>query len=103
MATFNPISVFGSTTLAVTGTAGSVTLPTGNGNQLLLQNTGTNLAWWVVGATTATAANTTGASTPIVAGAVILYTIDPGATVLSAISSATGTTTTLYATRCAGT
>ena len=102
MAIFAPICVFGSTTLAVTGTAGSVTLPTGNGNQLLVQNNGANIAWWTTGATSATAANTTGSSTPILAGAVMLYSLDPAATQFSAISSATGTTTTLYISKCAG-
>jgi len=102
MAANTVASVFGSTVLACTGTASSVTLPTGNGNQIMLQNDGTNTAWWVVGVTTATAANTTGASCPQLGGSVMVFTIDPNATVLSGITSATGNTTNLRITRCAG-
>ena len=102
MAATNIASVFGSTVLACTGTASSVTLPTGNGNQLMIQNDGANTGWWVVGTTTATATNATGASTPQIGGSVMIYTIDPNATVISGITSVTGNTTTLRITRCAG-
>ena len=103
MAIFAPISVGSSIPVSVTGTAASVTIPTGPGSQLMVQNAGANTAWWITGVSAATAANTTGTSVPILAGAIMLYTIDPTATVLSAISAATGTTTTLYLSKCAGT
>ena len=102
MSIHNPFTPLGSTVLAVTGTAASITLPTGNGNQLLLQNDGTNAAWFAVGATAATASAATGASTPLIGGAVMIFTIPADATVLSGITTATGTTTTLRVTRGVG-
>ena len=102
MAATNVFTPAGSTTLAVTGTAASVTLPVCNGNQIMIQNTGIAVGWWVVGAVTATASAATGASTPVAPGAVMLFTIDPNATVLSGVTAATGTTTTFYVTRGAG-
>ena len=101
MAIHTPFTPIGSTLLAITGTAASVTLPTGNGDQLMIQNDGSSTAWWVVGVTAATAATAAGASTPQLGGSIMLYTIDPNATVLSGIA-ATGATTTLRITRGAG-
>ena len=102
MAIFAPFTPMGSTLLAITGTAASVTLPVCNGNQLMIQNDGTSTAWWITGVTTATAATAAGLSTPQLGGSIMLYTIDPNATVLSGIA-ATGATTTLRITRGAGT
>ena len=102
MSIFQPFTPIGSTVLACTGTAASVTLPTGNGNQLLLQNDGTSAAWFTTGAVTATASAATGASTPILGGAIMIFTIPPDATVLSGITTATGTTTTLRVTKGVG-
>jgi hypothetical protein len=102
MAIFAPISVGSTIPLAVTATAASVTIPSGPGSQLLVQNAGGNTAWWLTGVNSATATAVTGTSTPILAGAIMLYTIAPDATQFSAIS-ATGTTPTLYITKCAGT
>ena len=102
MAIFAPISVGGTIPLSVTATAASVTIPNGPGSQLLVQNAGTNTAWWATGVSTATAAITTGNSCPILAGAIMLYTIDPSATQFSSLA-ATAATTTLYITKCAGT
>jgi uncharacterized protein YcsI (UPF0317 family) len=76
--------------LAVTGTAASVTLPT-LGDTMLIMNDGAVTCFWKTGVTTATADAT---SNPILAGAVVLYTATPGDTVLSGIA-ATGATTTL--------
>ena len=103
MAIFAPISVGSSIPVSVTGTAASVTIPSGPGSQLMVQNAGANTAWWLTGVSSATATNITGTSTPILAGAIMLYTIDPTATQFSALSAATGTTTTLYITKAAGT
>lgn len=102
MAIFAPISVGSTIPSSVTATAASVTIPTGPGNQLMVQNAGANTAWWLTGVTSATATAVTGTSCPILAGAIMLYTIDPLATQFSAIS-ATGNATTLYITKAAGT
>jgi hypothetical protein len=85
-----PFTVTTAASLAVTGTAASATLPT-TGDVMMLMNDGVATCYWKLGATTATA---TSADIPILAGAIMLYTPDPTATVLSAIA-ATGATTTL--------
>ena len=85
-----PFSPTTAASLAVTGTAASATLPT-TGDVMMLLNDGSSTCYWKTGATTATA---TSSDIPILGGAIILYTPDPAATVLSGIA-ATGATTTL--------
>ena len=87
-----PFTPTAATSLAVTGTAASVTLPTAGGDTMLIMNDGVATSYWKTGATVATATATAG--NPILAGAIMIYTVDPTATVLSGIA-ATGATTTL--------
>lgn len=78
--------------LAITATAQTVTLPT-NGDVIMVQNAGTAVSFFSVGATVATASTS---SFPVLGNTVQLYTIDPSATVLSGIGT---TGNTLYITR----
>jgi hypothetical protein len=94
MANPQPFSPGATANLSVTTSTGNVALPSGAGSRFLLQNSGANPFFFKVGNSSVTAAVT---DTPLLAGESRVFTLDPSATTIAAI---TGTATaTLYVTR----
>lgn len=89
-----PFSPGASASLSVSTSTSNVALPSGSGTRFLLQNEGTVALYFVTG-DSSVAATTSG--TPLLGGGARIFTLDPSATTIAAITS-TGTAT-LHITR----
>jgi hypothetical protein len=94
MADPSPFSPGVTVSLAATSSTSNTALPTGAGTKFLIQNAGTVSVFWAVGGSTVTA---TTSSTPILAGASKVFTLDPTAGYIAGITVSTGAT--IYITR----
>lgn len=95
MATNAPFTPGNSASLAVTATTGSVALPSGSGTVLRLMNDGSTTLYFKFGTSAVTAATT---DTPILAGAIELFSLSASQTYLAGIADS-GNTGTLRMTR----
>ena len=91
-----PFTPGATATLNLTNVTANVILPSGNGSRFLLQNAGTQVLFFATGGSTITA---TSSGTPLVAGGVKVFTLDPGATYIAGIMGGGGTVGVLYVTR----
>jgi hypothetical protein len=89
MADPSPFTPGASISLAASATTANTALPTGTGTKFLLQNDGTVTVFFAVDSSSVVA---TAASTPLLAGMAKVFTLDPNATNIAAITG-TGTTT----------
>ena len=92
----SPFTPGATAALAATNTTSNVALPSGGGSRFLLQYNGTAMLFFNTGSSSVAA---TTSNTPLVPGAVKVFTLDPGATYIAAIIGTGGTAGNLYITR----
>lgn len=78
-----PFSPGASASLSVSTSTSNITLPSGGGTQFLLQNEGTDAVYFATGDSSVTAST---GGTPLLGGESRIFTLDPSATTIAAIT-----------------